>query len=106
MYTKGRIKAREKNHTALAKRHHISSLLQFSPTSGLMALMPGLQINLISLRAQAQGQLLQPCLQPHIHFLMIQMDPEQIVPAKQKISKNSTMSMAWKYLLRKKTLRC
>ena len=69
-----------------------------------MALMPGLQINLISWRAQAQGQLLQPCLQPHIHFLMIQMDPEQIVPAKQKISKNSTMSMAWKYLLRKKTL--
>ena len=33
MYTKGRIKAREKNHTALAKRHHISSLLQFSLTA-------------------------------------------------------------------------
>ena len=70
----------------------------------LMALMPGLQITLISLRAQAQGQLLQPFLQPHIHFLMLQMDPQQIVLAKQKISRSSTLSMARKYLQRKKTL--
>ena len=70
----------------------------------LMALMPGLQITLISLRAQAQGQLLQPFLQPHIHFLVLQMDPQQIVLAKQKISSSSTLSMARKYLQRKKTL--
>ena len=80
----------------------------------LMALMPGLRITLMSLLEQAQGQLLQPCLQPHIPLLillqmhpkqiLLQMHPKQIVPSKQKRSQSSTRSMARQSFKREKPL--
>ncbi|RVX01535.1 Patatin-like protein 2 [Vitis vinifera] len=50
------------------------------------------------------GSIVTAFLTTHIHFLVLQMDPQQIVLAKQKISSSSTLSMARKYLQRKKTL--